>query len=178
MRRKTNVYSLDLGSLRRKLQRAAIEDGGHRRIELWSAALRMVASGRIILAVKPRQHDGLSKQRNLKNNGIVAETRQIQPDELSLPWPDFNRTSDLSIMLWKSLSAGSPLNVPQSIWTRILCFATDPKEALSDDQVEVIMSRASSRITMELDRAMQAKGETHQIWHLLEASGCLAYKIM
>ncbi|KAF2674213.1 hypothetical protein BT63DRAFT_4877 [Microthyrium microscopicum] len=125
--RKLSATSIsDLDSLRRKLQRASMDNGFHR-VELWHTAVRVAAVSRALLC---------------------------------------NREEEATFGLDKTL------------WYQIIGFAENPNGALDPMKFAKAFQFGTERDTLAEFRDIQGKSESHQIWHLLDATDCLSYDMV
>jgi len=67
--------------------------------------------------------------------------------------------------------------LPAKFWTRVIRLAADPQGVLDLEQEERAMKFGSDRQSLQTMSELLPKGTSHQIWHLLDATGCLSYLI-
>src|ERR1700760_1787705 len=107
--------SSDLESMRRKLQRETIENDSER-IQLWSAALKLVFYSRIILS-KPRRKDQLDQSSVLDSYATIPSTNGIMTnnaEELESRLRHINLAGEISLSPdktkdWSTARTGSEL---------------------------------------------------------------------
>jgi hypothetical protein len=69
-----------------------------------------------------------------------------------------------------------PLSLTQ-IWGTIIRHVADPQFALDEEQARRTLQYGSDGYTLAEEMDLRAKGKSHQIWRLLESTGCLSYTI-
>jgi len=170
-----------------------MEDYGYRKIELWTAALKVVSLSRTMLSYQlpclshgvPMRWGNLSSDQNgpassnfkssrtdifAKRPVLVAQPKVKQTKSALERLNTLNRREyDDKINLGK---------LPRSILDMIIQLSADPRMVLTPDQIKQAIDFGMDRRTLAEEREAQAKGVTHQIWRLLEATDCLAYKII
>jgi hypothetical protein len=65
----------------------------------------------------------------------------------------------------------------EQIWGIIIRHAADPKFVLDKEQVRRTLEYGSDSHTLAEEMDLRAKGKSHQIWRILESTGCLSYTI-
>jgi hypothetical protein len=68
-------------------------------------------------------------------------------------------------------------SLPGYLWCRILLLVADPNSVLDRKQQASTYVHGSNRRSLGIMTEAQRKGESHQIWHLLSITGCLAYEM-
>lgn len=68
-----------------------------------------------------------------------------------------------------------PANLLEKTWHRIIADAAGVDGVLSLEQQRAVISYAKDRSTLKHEQARAGMSESVQIWHLLEAVGCLTY---
>jgi hypothetical protein len=71
----------------------------------------------------------------------------------------------------------NPGGLPGYLWCKILLYAADPNGVLDRKQQASTFVHGSNRRSLAGMVDAQRKGESHQIWHLLSVTGCLAYEL-
>lgn len=71
----------------------------------------------------------------------------------------------------------NPKDLPTKLLVRMVVESAGAHDILSDRQVEVIVEYARDRSNLADERHNQAKGESQQVWHVLEQLDCLTYEM-
>jgi hypothetical protein len=66
-------------------------------------------------------------------------------------------------------------SLPDGIWKQIIQLVADPNEVLSAAQFQFAVEYGTDVATLGGEKELEKKGESHQIWRLLEATSCLSY---
>jgi hypothetical protein len=171
-----------------------MEDKGHYKVELWSAALNMVTLSRTILSPRLRRHVFGFNQATMMSFNVIPGVNDLADklNKLGILSPKAKQVTIQSLAKKAALPAkwltllrqqkyDEPKNLgrlPHIVWQQIIKQVADPRSVLTAEQVKQTMAFGSDRGTLAEEREAQAKGETHQIWRLLESTGCLSYKII
>jgi hypothetical protein len=194
----------DLDSLRKKVQRTTLEGLGHQKVELWRAALNMISYSRLLcstaddspFSMKPL----LSELPNrLQFHGIQVDGRYVNFDEAitaDLRWTPRDMVEDEGLGLGEWLTSPrmksgesklimrkkyrvreNPGGLAGYLWCKVLLSVADPDGILGEKQGASTFVHGSNRRSLGIMAEAQRKGESHQIWHLLSITGCLAYEM-
>jgi hypothetical protein len=71
----------------------------------------------------------------------------------------------------------NPARLPRSVWSKIILYAVDPDGILDDGQRQNMLRYGSDAKTLALELETLGKGKSHQIWHVLDTTGCLEYEM-
>lgn len=196
--------AFDLTSLRKKIQRTTIEGAGQGDVVLWTTALKMNSYSRLFLSNMPQQDPvapGASAQaiKSLINkhqertlNFRYTHERQtsrnvILEDRFARQRPSGpnkeNKASRFDKWI-KILEARgeyraneNPGRLPRSVWYKIILYAVDSNRIMDDRQRQKMLRYGSDIKTLALELETLGKGKSHQIWHVLDTTGCLEYEV-
>ena len=71
----------------------------------------------------------------------------------------------------------NPKDFPTWLWKRIIVEYAEGDGILNSQQAENIIEYAKDRSNLREEQQNQAKGESHQLWHVLEQVDCLTYTL-
>jgi hypothetical protein len=71
----------------------------------------------------------------------------------------------------------SPKGLPTPLWVKIFVEYAEATDVLNEKQVDNIIRYATDRSNIGEERHAQVKGESHQIWHVLEQLDCFTYEL-
>jgi hypothetical protein len=72
---------------------------------------------------------------------------------------------------------GNPGRLPRSVWSKIILYAVDPNGILDARQRQKMLRYGSDIKTLGVELETLSKGKSHQIWHVLDTTGCLEYEM-
>jgi hypothetical protein len=205
--RRTSVPSSNMLSLRKRLQRTTIEQHGVQGVQLWHAAMKALYAARVVLPrASHNLSNGMgtayaSKLAILSSppgEPIVAVTETSQSAvtaEISSTAQPPERRADsplhgpgassntmklsISIKIDKQFErdARNPKGFPTWIWQKIIWEFAGGADILNDEQVDDIIIYARDRSNIAEELQTMAKGESHQVWHVLEQLDCFTYEL-
>lgn len=73
--------------------------------------------------------------------------------------------------------SNNPKGLPTWLWKKIILEYAEGTGVLNTQQIEKIVEYAGNRSNIMDEQHNQAKGETHQVWHVLEELECLTYEM-
>ncbi|KIW02517.1 uncharacterized protein PV09_06315 [Verruconis gallopava] len=71
----------------------------------------------------------------------------------------------------------NPMNLPTAIWRKIFIEYAESANLLSDEQIDKVIRYARDRSNIIAEMHSQAKGQSHQVWHILEQIDCFTYEL-
>jgi hypothetical protein len=71
----------------------------------------------------------------------------------------------------------NPNGLPTWLWRKIILEYAEGVDVLNAQQIENIIEYGRDRSNIMDEHHNQAKGETHQVWHVLEELDCFTYKM-
>ena len=148
-------------SLRKRLQRTTIETHGVHGVELWHAAIKVLYAARVILPSCSREdgNENGTKSAQGKTNGSGTHELQMPPG-VKKPFDQDEH---------------NPKNLPTELWKRIIILYAGASDVLSDAQIDNVLAYARDRSNIEGEQHNQARGDAHQVWHVLEHLDCFTY---
>ena len=205
--RRVSGASSNILSLRKRLQRTTIEKHGVQGVQLWHAAAKVLYAARVILPPTPTHgSEGDEVELTLRPavvNGSttpsvlgVTEESGLAAQLTAFPQPPKSRADSPLIELGPKCVASTkkpqtlikieksferdprnPKTFPTWLWEKIFVEFAGGVNVLNDEQVNNIVKYARDRSNIVEEQQTQAKGESHQMWHVLEQLDCFTYEL-
>jgi len=115
-----------------------------------------------------------------KGTSIPPTPTVIPPTPQLPPKPQMPPMSELAVRipgLTQKYRSKLPCGLPEDTWRRIMGFAVDAGDILSDNQQRSVLKYAMDRSTLRRESESLGLKEATQIWRILEGMDCLAYEM-